>query len=793
MVSHKCAGCCRKALFGFILALGLWGGVFAAGLPGEYLVTQRWRALHNQYSPLSNPANIAEENYIAVRAAIAPVLQGEFTLSEFGANVPLSLYHTASFALLMENAGVVYEDRADPSGRLVPTDLGLGNTNLMFSFGYAYHVWEKLIVGANLNVAYQSNFGNGPLTGVGFDVGANYRLMKHPVLGEHIVGLATQNLIAPTMGYSLFDFESTEEYARNLRLSGYSKFWESRIENYLEFDLKDFVASAKNFEIPNAADGGSSTVDYLKRLEWELNWRVGYWAMRMFKAYMLFGFDEHIMGHWGIALGAQLPSFNRGRDMSAYYQYDIMTDEGNDATSHSFYVKADFGKHREEVYARKMARMASLNPNELYNRARKLHAEKKYWEAFFIFSRLATEFPDFFKNDWVMLLRADCQEQLDMRDQGVVNYNKVREAYPNGEVAPYADLGLMRIYYRNGDFAQATNQFVELNKPSVPDSLRFHGSYIMGQIFLQNGEMRKAIHAFSLIPEGHPDYVFAQHATAVAHATLDSDMKEVIAALENVMSVSPRNQEEQEAVNRSYLFMGLIFYEENALSKAVVALRQVPANSHYYEDALLGLGWTALKARQWNDCIATGQLLAKTTQKPVLRAEGLLIQSYGHLLQKDYPRALELIRAGYDISQTLASPDPDSLTMRNTANDNSRIGYSQMSDRVDEFSQMGQTSHISGVLDSLKGRSANYVKEFKEHDRYKYEYQRGAFFSRGNEQVKEDLEYALATVQKIVGTAGSAGAARQQQQKAADKSKELDAEIEKLKRQMNEMGGEGSE
>ena len=39
--------------------------------------------------------------------------------------------------------------------------------------------------------------------------------------------------------------------------------------------------------------------------------------------------------------------------------------------------------------------------------------------------------------------------------------------------------------------------------------------------------------------------------------------------------------------------LGYIFYEDNALSKAVSALRMVPSQSNYYEDALLGLGWTA--------------------------------------------------------------------------------------------------------------------------------------------------------------------------------------------------------
>ncbi|MCL2182003.1 MAG: tetratricopeptide repeat protein [Chitinispirillia bacterium] len=762
-----------------VVALSIVTGAFAAGLPGEFLVTQRWRALNNQYSSLSNAANIAEENYIAVRAAVAPILQGEFTLTELGVNVPLSLYHTAAFTMLIEGAGSVFEDVPDlESGKLVPDmSNALSNANFVFSFGYAWHIWRSLIIGANLNFAYQTNFGE-PLMGTGIDFGANYRLMRHPILGDHTVGIATQNLIAPTMGTSFVpDFNSTAAYSRNLRLSAYSKFWESRLENHLEFDLKDFFANDFNFQSAGAVE------NFAKSLEWELNWRVGYWAMRMFKAYLIFGFDENILGHWGIALGAQMPSFNKGRDMSFHYQYNVMTEESSDATSHSFYVKADFGRHREENLARRIGRMASLNPNELYNRGRKLYAEGRYWDAFFVFSQLVVQFPDFFRNDWVSLFRADCQEHLDMRDQSIANYELVKETYPSGEVVAYADLGLMRIYYRNREFPEATNQFVELNKPNVPDSLRHHGSYIMGQIFLQNGELRKAVHAFSLIPDAHPDYIAAQHATAVSHAILGSDMKDVISALENAMASTPKTPEQQETINRSYLFMGLIFYEENALSKAVVALRQVPNTSYYAEDALLGLGWTALKARQWTDCIAIGQQLARASNKPVLRAEGMLINAYGLLLQKDYPRAFELLKAGVELGNTLTAPSQDSLSMRSLQDENNREQYSQMSDRVEEYSQIGQTTHIAGVLDSLKARSEQYMKGFREHQMYTHEFGRNTFFMRAAEQVKDDLEYALATVQRIIGTQGG-----QQGGKGGD-SQQLDAELEQLRRQMEEMEG----
>ncbi len=768
----------RKLSFVSLLALFLTAGVFASGLPGEYLVTQRWRALNNPYSSLSNPANIAEENYLAVRAAVAPVLQGAFTLFEVGANVPLSLYHTAAFTMLIESAGAVYQDKADQNGHYSADESSpLSNTNLMFSFGYAWHVWQRLIVGANMNIAYQSNFGDA-LMGVGVDLGAAYRLYKHPVLGEHIVGIATQNLIAPSMGAT--PTVSFSEYPRNLRLTGYSKFWESRIENYLEFDLKDFFAKAENFQA-----SGPGLENFAASMEWELNWRVGYWAMRMFKAYLIMGFDENVLGHWGLALGAQMPSFNRGRDLSFYYQYNMMTEENSDATSHSLYFKADFGRHREEEFARRVARMASLNPNELYNRGRKLYSEGKYWEAFFVFSRLMVEFPDFFRNDWVSLFRSDCQEQLDMRERAIENYNKVKETYPNGEVVPYADLGLMRIHYRNNDFPAATSQFVELNKPGVPDSLRFHGTYIMGQIYLQNGELRKAIQAFSLIPDTHPDYIFAQHAAAVTHAVLGSDIKDVISALENVINTTPKTKQAQEMVNRSYLFMGFIFYEENALSKAVTALRQVPSNSYYSEDALLGLAWTALKARQWNDCISVGKTLQSATQQPVLRTEGLLLQAYGHMLQKEYPKSLELLKAASAICEKLEVPAEDSLNVRILRYDDNRMAYSQLADRVEGYSQIGQTAHLTAVLDSLKNKSNDFIKGFHEHQRYRHEYQRSMFFSRTIDQVKEDVEYAMAKVQKIMGV-GSAGKAMDK--KSADQSKELDAEIERLKKEMEKIG-----
>jgi len=320
--------------------------VFAASLPGEYLVTQNWRSINNQYSPLINPANIAEDNYLSVRAMVAPV--GAFTLSEIGVNYPVSLYHTASFATLIEGAGAVYEDAFDEStGKLgTNTESALSNTNLIFSLGYAWHVWQRLIVGANINFAYQSNFGDA-LMGMGIDLGAAYHLYKHPVWGEHIVGVAAQNLIAgatPELSFS--------EYPFGLRFSDNSTFWKKRIYYGADVVLRNVFAKAENFQA-----SGSGLQDVYTPVEWEINQKVGVNIWRIFKLYGLLGLNDAEIGRYGFALGAKL-GFHSFRSIEAMVQFISIislsngTEEAN-ASQITFYARTEFGRHREEAYISK--------------------------------------------------------------------------------------------------------------------------------------------------------------------------------------------------------------------------------------------------------------------------------------------------------------------------------------------------------------------------------------------------------------------------------------------------------
>lgn len=746
----------------------------SGGLPGTVLLDQRWRDMNSLYSPLTNPALLTEINYLQYRGAFAPVLWGEFTLAENGITLPLGLFSSAGLTVVNTFEGKLSSNDFNIDGAQQITE-GAKNSSIYIFGTYATNIWRKLSIGGNLQYTYMSGF-NDPITSVGLDVGATYRLFQHPFYGTHLAGFSTINAFTINFEKSGMSLNSSTSLSRDLKLMLASKYWDNQIESAFDLDIKDFLSSTDAW----TNDSGLSIP---KDLNWYLNAKVGGWIIHAMNVYAQCGLNKDALDYIGVAFGFNLPSFNNGRDFSALYQFNLMTGKSNEAYSHTGYVRCNFGKHREEIFARKMARLSSLSPNELYNKARKLYAEQNYWDAFFIFSRIAADFPDFFKNDWVKFFRASCQEELDMREMSFNNYEAMKKEYPISVAIPHADLGIMRIYYRNNEFGKVASQYTVLTRPNIPDSIRYHATYLMGQTHLQNNEISNAIELFNSIPENHPDYIFAQHGLAVANARLNNDISTIITALENCVGSKAQTPAQKEIVNRSYVFLGYIFYEENILSKAVIALRMVPTNSHYAEDALLGQAWTALKARQWNDCIASGQLLTKTTDKEILKCEGMLVQAYGHLLQKDYPSSLDLLKSAVGKIKELSRPNTDSLNLEQKKYESTRLSYQLLSEKVDNISQIGQTALMLTQVDSMHVEQQSFAKKIDDYYDYSENFNRTSFFSRSLDEIRNDIEYALATVQKIIGKSG----AEKAQQKMEDKQKDIDKEIEKLQQEMKEL------
>jgi TolA-binding protein len=736
----------------FLLLAGQIFFAFADALPDEFVATTRWRDLFSRYSATVNPAFLTEENYLSARLCEGLILQSTFKLTELGVTLPVGLY---------QSWGLTYLGEFDPPVTSTGTNgetLGtISNSVHHLIVSYANNIWGRLSVGGNLSLAYNKNFDGNAITNVSADIGVSYRLLLHPVYGEHLIGLLYKNITSPASF-------SNQNFSNNLKASWAGYFWSRQIDAGVDFDLKNLYVALK---------------DTSSALEYKVSARLGLWILRIVKTYFLFG-----SGYYGFAGGINAPHLNDGRDLSFMYQYTSMTETDN-VSSHSFYFKGDFGLHREEAYAKRMARLLDIAPNELYNKALRLYYAGKYWEAFFIFSQIKIQFPSFFKNDWVQYYRGACLEKLDMRELSTQNYRDTKQEFSKSSVVPYADLGLMRIAYRDDNHTAVAAQFSLLNSPDVPDSLKFHAYYIMAQSQMKQKNYQQAIQLFSVIPETHPEYPFAQHSLAVSHV-LTYNMEDALNSLGNCIEAKVQTDAQREIVNRSYVFLGYMFYEQLALSKAVTALRMVPKSSYYYEDALLGLSWSALRARQWNDCISNGQAVQKLSNKIPLQCEGALLEAYAHLMQKDYNDALTVLTNASAKVQALKAPSPDSLEAGRVKYRVDRKTYEVLAFDVNKMSLELQSSTVLHQEDSLHLIQQDTKTKLDQFQVFSDEFYRQTFFHKNIDAVKGDIEYALAIVQKISQQTDKSAT----QEKMQEKQKELDSQIQKLKKEVEKLGGE---
>jgi len=759
-------------------ATQVWAQSGQAGLPGGYLITDRWRQVYSQYSGVTNPAFVNEENYMSLRFLFSNTLE-IFYSHEAGFSMPLGLYDAAGVSWIMQGTSK-YEATKDDG---TPTGQNISDQGHFIALTYANNVWKGLTVGGNLNIIAQNVYEvdnsspnneviNSMRFGFGVDIGLTYKLLRHQLLGNHIVGLSTNNLFNMIL-------DTEEKYATAVRLSWLADYWERRIYSGVDFILKDLLAAEEDWK---SADGDASEVN--KNMPYEITLKLGTNILRIFKLYGLVGINNEGMEYIGAAFGMNVPGFFNGRDFEIMTQFLSITNGESDANaSHlTFYARTELGKHREELYARKMARRGTLGPNNLYNKALELYYKGEYYTAYWIFSQIAVEYPDFFRNDMVSYYQGACIEGMDMRQSAIAAFKRTKEEHSRSVVVPMADLGLMRVFYRSGDSSAVQSQFDELNALGVPDSIKYHAYYIMGQTKIQTGDYQEARQMFTMIPENHPDYVFAYHAAAVANAMADN-LQGAIADLEFVIQIKPKNKAQEEAINRSYVFLGFLYYEnlteEGALAKAVTALRKVPKNSYYYQDALLGLGWTALKARQWPDCMNAGAELAKTATDPVLQSEGNLLQAYAQAMQKNYSQAVNLLEEASKRLASYTGPNESERADNRSEYESVRGEYENMGVRIDELGQARQSSVVQTSIDSLQSLQSKSKTTIDQHFKFEDEFKRKSFFSRNREQVKEDIDFAMA---RFARYAGSAGAIKKSG--GGGGSGAIDDEIEKLKREL---------
>jgi tetratricopeptide (TPR) repeat protein len=762
------AGISKHARFHRLsLILLIWGvqTLFADGLPLQYLLSNEWRNLFIGSSPLSNPAFITEENYTTLRVVYMPSFNTASRLWEVGGVIPLGLYRSIGATLVYENGlpvenGVFVGTTYDSAGGTTSS-----NDNAFGMITWADNLWNQLSYGVNVNILRQSNFGS-PYESMGLDVGLSYRVLNDPVLGYHLVGICAHNFL-------LYDVSPSISRISAAQLDGvlHSSLLDEQATFDMRVDLTDLFADPNQY------------LTSQKKIEWNIFVQAGAWILRTFSLNAFAEYGQRAIEFWGLAVGANVPSVNSGRDLAVMYQ--IRSTTGSDlGLSHSIYLRCQLGEHREDWYARWLSQGLALSPNELYNRALKLYYAGEYWQAYFIFSRIKTDFPTFFKNDYVQHYKGACMEKLDFREEAITAYDEMLSEFPHSQMVPNTELGMLRIYYRQGEderVAERYRSLISMNREvEASDSLKFHAAYLMGQSAIRTNTYWQAIQVLPTVRETHPDYLFAQHSMGVATILHGNDPLKGVEYFENCVNGNPRTPAEKEIVNRSLVFLGYIFYGQGRLAAAVSSLRMVPPESMYYSDALLGLAWTAYRARNIDDCVNAGMLLANSSNDPVLKCQGLLIQGCGLAYRKDYENAQITLKSAQDRMKTYLQPNADSASLRKNAYETDRYTYRMIGQSLVQIADAQAEGALPPRGDSLHTAQTSMKQRLDDYLRYDDVFKRLNYFQKGASEVKNNIDYVLAQLLVSRGESSKVKDLR----KVQDQINNVDREINDMKQKL---------
>lgn len=664
----KIVGCCA-----FVVILVNLG--YSSGQPGEYKTSNRYRALGIESSPLVNPSFIIEKAYPSAQYILSSFL-GEFYYHDVRLTTPLTPKH--SLGLTWLNCGprpydLIEEAGSEAVGKVVD------QKNLL-TLTYGSNILNPFQFGVNVNVLHERLFDE-TNSSFGVDAGISFNFSK-TIVGTHVLGCAVHNAVAPTIG---------TQYPRVLAASWHGVPFDGPVFAGIDVQLKDIM--------PDPAEYSS-----FDQREWELNSKLGFTLFNFVKFTGLAGFSRTGLEYIGIAAGMNGFSLNKEREIQAAVQHLRIAD-GMDLQS--LHIQGEFGRDRLDAYREHMKRLQQQAPLQLLEKGLRLYNKKKYWEAFMVFGEIRAFHPEFKNMDKVLAYAGSSLERMDMNSEAKKLYTKGKKSYPNSDFQVDFALGLLRIHYRERSGKNLKNVYEEVLEMAAPDSIRQHAHYLMGEMYLQRNNFGIAQQFFKDVPAGHPDYPFALYSDAMAsyHIRKYSD---AIAKLENLVTLNPTTNAQNEIINRANLQIATLYMEElwnepDAALKAEDALKRVQENSIYYPEALMQLSWLSVRNRKWNESSDFGYKLFSMEVHHILKCEGALTAALGYYRGKDYKRAIYLLDQGISM-----------LEKKKNAKKEKSLTFREINQRIDGIGKkLGPLASRKGVDGKAEKKLSRKYQEMK--------------------------------------------------------------------------------
>jgi TolA-binding protein len=811
----KRAACSIRVLSAIVLL----GAVFAVGQDGEggydapYFQADFTQDLNSWTSALVNPALLYRVNQMHASMAFYRwgLDRGNMGYQDFSFFYPVRLNHTVGLTLLHARNSVELVGR-ESDGEAVGT---VSYQDLWLIGNYGVRVLPWLMLGGNVKLRTQTQFGASAVSKVpGLDVGVYINPFDHYQYGDIGISLNAQDILPTQTPWEVpvddgpGDFKPTptdlitvSRARMGVRYSGFNDNLVASFEILIDNAFRDIFANLPWNEFRKALmSGDASNVPDPKEIaamfptavRWGLHVKYMFIPQIWFKG----GWTNNNIPYLGFNYNFlyPLPEMINYLNIDYNFGYSFLENSASMDDERGLVMmlraSADFGRTREQKESKRLYDRLVVAPMDVYQQAMRLYTAGKYWEASFAYGKLMSLYPTFYLNDKAVYYMGDCYKELYMNNTAREVFRDALEEYTTSDMRANYLYGVMSIDYREDNYDEAMRNHSFIINLYPESEIVGEAEYLAGEIEFARGHEELAREHFEKVKPTDKSYLYALYTLSVIYYHAD-DEQAAIKNLRRIVDDTTSKKADDLLQNAAAVKLGHIYFESQGsdgkgkLREAVEAYSAVPENaSPSGDEALLGTAWAWVKAGQPQLAYQKVEKIISLHPKSPFVPEAHLLRGYSLMLQKRYADAIPAFEKCLETASNGKFLTADDVATRRVQYDGEMDVFAPTADKIKKNAMRKPTPRSVEERPELQKGYERFAKEHKEFFDYRMLEKSHRNFFMQKDQIIEDATFALAKATNMI----KSRRVQEEMKKSAGSEGKIDAEIERLKRQLEESG-----
>jgi TolA-binding protein len=711
--------------------------------------------------------------------------------------VPLRLNHTIGLSWIGTGAKIDNTSIDDESNTINYR----GHSNFGDNWFIGHYAWRMvpwLVVGTNVKMRYENQFGSSRQLAVGADLGVYVNPFDHYQFGDLGLSLNFQDLVPAIPIWhdtgKVSDQVGVTRIRAGIRYAGLNDKLVVDVEGIGDNVLSDLYSGLmkddkviESITIDSISTPGEKKADttytYNKAAQLMKAFRLSFHVKWQFipQVWLKAGWSNNNIPYVGFNFNFiyPLPEMINYLNYDFHIGYSFIENERGLTMMHK--VSTDFGPTREQRESKRLYDILILAPMDAYNEAMRLYLGGKYWEAGYAFGKVQSLYPNFYLNDKASYYMGDSYKKLYMNETARSIFKSALEEYTTSELRSKYLYGLESIDYLEGKYEDALKNHAFITNLYAESDIRPDADYVAGEVHFLRKNYTAAEQLLARVRAGSAVYLYAQYTLSIINIE-NKKMEAAIQNLKNIIVDTTGDAGIQLLQDAANVKLGHVYYEQVELRNAVEAYKRVPEGSSYGDEALLGTAWSWIKVNQPPMCLnAVDRLLASHPESPLV-PEAYLLKGYGLMLQKKYDEAVTVLEKCLDLTKGKFIADAD-LQERRQKFDQASNEFAPAAEKIKKNALRKPTDKSIEERGALKQEYDKYAKENLEFFNYTLLAQSHKKFFMRKDQVVSDAEYALAKATSMMKSAGQV----KEIEKSNEEQEKINKEIEKKKKELEEL------